>query len=208
MNTTLRSALCCLLVLALGACAEETGPETTVVNAKVDGVPFTSQAVTNVHATSSLRFTAVQAATSDTIIIDMPKIQGTGSLVIGGKGGVVAEYRAPGKYFTSIDTINTVQGSVDVSQFDDKGAVGTFTFQIYQNKDFNGDIAVVNEGSFSIKFSWVSSAMVSVLKSPSQNAAQTALPLPQQRRAPGGSAAPAPNHSRNRWPVYEPELRG
>lgn len=152
MNTTLRSALCCLLVLALGACAEETGPETTVVNAKVDGVPFTSQAVTNVHATSSLRFTAVQAATSDTIIIDMPKIQGTGSLVIGGKGGVVAEYRAPGKYFTSIDTINTVQGSVDVSQFDDKGAVGTFTFQIYQNKDFNGDIAVVNEGSFSIKF--------------------------------------------------------
>lgn len=152
MKTTVRYALYSLLALALASCSEETGPETTVVNAKVDGVAFTSQAVTHFHATSSLRFTAVQAATSDTLIIDMPKIQGTGSLVIGGNGGVVAEYRAPGKYFTSIDTVNTVQGSVQLSQFDDKGAVGVFTFQGYRNKDANGDIVVVNEGSFSIKF--------------------------------------------------------
>lgn len=152
MQKLLRYAGSGLLALALASCAEETGPESTVVNAKVDGVLFTSQAVTNLHATSSLRFTAVQAATSDTLVIDMPKIQGTGSLVIGGKGGVVAEYRAPGKYFTSIDTLNSVQGSVELSQFDDKGAVGIFTFQAYQNKDANGEIVVVNEGSFSIKF--------------------------------------------------------
>lgn len=150
--TPLRYAVSCLLAFALTSCSEETGPESTIVNAKIDGVSFTSQAVTNVHATSSLRFTAVQAASSDTIIIDMPKIQGTGSLVIGGKGGVIAEYRASGKYFTSIDTLNAVQGSVQLSQFDDKGAVGTFTFQGYQNKDANADIVVVNEGSFSIKF--------------------------------------------------------
>jgi len=153
-NIVLTLALA-LTIGGISSCSESsTEPTVTSLSAKVDGAEWEASAVSFTHSDSSLSFTASTVNTTplEHISISLDHIQGTGSYIAGGKSGAICEWGRGDDHYSTIDTLNTVQGEVKLTTFDSKQASGTFSFTAYKNGDINDEIVVINQGTFTIIF--------------------------------------------------------
>lgn len=144
-----------LTLFGISSCSDSTTePVETGVSAKVNGAAWTGAAVSFTHGDSSISFTASTVNTNplEHISVSLNHIKGTGSYIVGGKDGAICEWGSDLDSYSTIDTLNTVQGEVKLTTFDSKQASGTFSFTAHRNMDENDDIVVVGEGKFTLVF--------------------------------------------------------
>ncbi len=149
---SLRGWLFCASLILAGACGDSgTEPVTEGISAKVNGADWKAEAFSSILTDSSFSFTAtnVNKVPVERISLSL-KLTSTGTYIVGGKNGAHGEWGSGTTDYSTIDSMNTVQGEVKVTTFNDKEASGTFNFTPRRDGNPESDFVTVNEGKFTI----------------------------------------------------------